>query len=154
MCAFYQLLFRLILARYMINVVGSYLERSGVFPTLRSRTDRDFNGGVSMRVIKKLFYFLLLFLAMENAWSEPVTVPAEIVQGPFKTNIFLRGKVWVEKINELHKSLAVVLESTNDKGVVQRRRVDAYDDSGTGPTVESIFFYPVKGKKNIIVLVS
>jgi hypothetical protein len=96
----------------------------------------------------------LLFVVTGNVWSETIAAPAEIVQGPFETNIFPGGKIWVEKINESHKSLALVLESTNSDGVIERRRVDAYDDSGTGPTVESIFFYPVKGKKSIVVLVS
>jgi hypothetical protein len=109
-----------------------------------------------MILMKKLAisFCVLLCLNIESAWSESAAVPAEIVQGPFETDIFLGGKVWVEKTNELHKPLALVLESTNSGGIVEHRRVDTYDDSGTGPTVESIFFYPVKGKKNIVVLVS
>jgi len=102
-----------------------------------------------------LFIGVALFsLKAVGVRADSVAAFGDIVEGPFKTDVFPSGKLWVEKINEAHKTLALILESTNKDGGRIRRRVDAYDDGGTGLTVDSVFSYPVRGKKHVVVLVS
>lgn len=38
--------------------------------------------------------------------------------------------------------------------VKNRSLVDKYDVAGSDPKIKSIFFYPVRGRKNVLVLVS
>ncbi|POR70880.1 hypothetical protein [Pseudomonas syringae] len=106
--------------------------------------------------IKKVavIFFFGFFSIFASAQSEIKYVEGDLVQGPFKTDVIEGGELSIIKTNDMEFPVSLVLNIT--KGGVRSDRVlvDKYDVAGPDPKIESLFFYPIKGKKNVFVLVS
>lgn len=77
-----------------------------------------------------------------------------MVQGPFKTDIIEGGELSIINTNDMEFPVSLVLNITRGGVRSDRALVDKYDVAGSDPKIESLFFYPVKGKKNVFVLAS
>lgn len=101
-----------------------------------------------------VIFFSGFFSIFASAQSEIKHLEGSLVQGPFKTDVIEGGELSVIKTNNVGFPVSLVLNIT--KGSVRSDRifVDKYDVAGSDPKIESLFFYPVKEKKNVFVLVS
>ncbi|AIR02402.1 hypothetical protein LG71_22005 [Pluralibacter gergoviae] len=86
--------------------------------------------------------FFLILIFSSHAFSQP-----DIVQGPFKldneSSIFFK--------NENNDSYPLAFYY---KHKAKCYKVDAYEVNGDIPHVETVFFYNIEGKKNVIILIS
>lgn len=100
-------------------------------------------------------FSLLLFLAgLSFAQGEDKYVQGTVVQGPYKTTVIDGGELSVLETGDAEFPMSLVLDVVKAGGIRFRSLVDKYDVAGSEPKVESLFFYPVHGKQNVLVLVS
>lgn len=86
-------------------------------------------------------FFLMLSIACFSSSAN------EVIQGPFE---FSPGNfVSVEKGNSTSDVLDLIVKINN-----KISKIDSYEQNGSPPSIETIFFKKIRGEKNIIVLVS
>ena len=107
-----------------------------------------------MRCYLMLTAFLLIFVGVNLAKAEGQYFQGRLIQGPYKTKIVDGGELSVLETGDKDFPLSLVLDVIDIDGEKARQLVDKYDVAGSNPKIESIFTYPVKGKPNILVLVS
>ncbi|QXG41259.1 hypothetical protein [Pseudomonas viridiflava] len=106
--------------------------------------------------LNKVFIICLFGISSIFASAEDKInyIEGDLIQGPYKTDIIEGGELSVINTSDTEFPLSLVLNVTRDGVRSSRIFVDHYDVAGTSPKIESLFFYPVKRKKNIFVLVS
>lgn len=107
-----------------------------------------------MRFYLMLTVFLLMLTGVNLATAEGQYLQGRVIQGPYKTKIANGGELSVLETGDKNFPLSLVLDVIDNNGEKNRQLVDKYDVAGSAPKVESVFTYPVKGKINILVLVS
>ncbi|QXZ14547.1 hypothetical protein KVQ82_01030 [Pseudomonas sp. AO-1] len=100
-----------------------------------------------------MFAFVLLIANSSNAQDVGYLL-GRVIQGPFKTNVVKGGELSFLQTGSAEFPVALVLDVVDTDDKKNRSLVDKYDVAGSDPKIESIFFYPIKGKKNVLVLVS
>ncbi|KTC25554.1 hypothetical protein AO391_24980 [Pseudomonas marginalis ICMP 9505] len=101
-----------------------------------------------------LFFILLMLARISVAEGESKYLQGRLIQGPYKTTVVENGELSVLETGDENFPVSLVLDVRGADGGKSRQLVDKYDVAGSDPKVESIFFYPVKGKMNVLVLVS
>ncbi|MFK3774145.1 hypothetical protein [Pseudomonas sp. NPDC089406] len=76
----------------------------------------------------------------------------EVIQGPFKTDAVKNGRVSV--VPGEGGDIWLVLDKPKSSGENERSVIAVYKEDGGIPEVETVFFYPVRGVKNVVVLIS
>ncbi|RMP62381.1 hypothetical protein ALQ18_01179 [Pseudomonas marginalis pv. marginalis] len=97
---------------------------------------------------------LVLFFVGESVKADERYLQGRLIQGPYKTAVVDGGELSVLETGDEEFPVSLVLDVIGADGVKTRQLVDKYDVAGSSPKVESIFFYPVKGKINVLTLVS
>lgn len=106
-------------------------------------------------MFRNILFVLLLFLTGLNfAQGEETYVQGKIIQGPYRTTIVNDGELSFLETGDAEFPISLVLDVMKVDGARIRTLVDKYDVAGSDPKVESLFFYPVHGRKNALVLVS
>jgi len=100
------------------------------------------------------FIFLFMIAGLTFAQNDAKYLQGKIIQGPYKLAVVDGGELSVLETGDIDFPLSLVLDVSNAEGGRVRKLVDKYDVAGSDPKVESIFFYPIKGKKHVFVLVS
>ncbi|WP_246226515.1 hypothetical protein [Pseudomonas atagonensis] len=99
--------------------------------------------------------FAFVFLIASSSSAQDVDyLQGRVIQGPFKTNVVKGGELSFLQTGNAEFPVSLVLDVVGADNKKNRSLVDKYDVAGSDPKIESIFFYPVKGKKNVLVLVS
>ncbi|WKW30564.1 hypothetical protein KIH13_16640 [Pseudomonas viridiflava] len=105
------------------------------------------------KILTSIFLFVIAGLTF--AQDDAKYLQGTIIQGPYNTSVVEgRGELSVLETGDKDFPLSLVLDVSNAEGGKIRELVDKYDIAGSDPKVESIFFYPVKNKKHVFVLVS
>ena len=103
----------------------------------------------------RFFMFAFVFLlANSSSAQDSDYLQGQVIQGPFKTDVVSRGELSFLQTTNEEFPVSLVLDVVGVDNKKNRSLVDKYDVAGSDPKIESIFFYPVKGKKNVLVLVS
>jgi len=103
----------------------------------------------------RFFMFALVFLlANSSSAQDSDYLQGQVIQGPFKTDVVSGGELSFLQTTSEEFPVSLVLDVVGVDNIKNRSLVDKYDVAGSDPKIESIFFYPVKGKKNVLVLVS
>ncbi|WP_246226514.1 hypothetical protein [Pseudomonas atagonensis] len=101
------------------------------------------------------YMFVVVFFLVSSSSAQDVDyLQGEVIQGPYKTNLIKGGELSFLKVKSAEYPISLVLDVVGSNNGEGRSLVDKYDVAGSDPKIESIFFYPVRGKKNVIVLVS
>lgn len=100
------------------------------------------------------FVFLFVLTGVAVAQDDGKYLQGKVVQGPYKTTVVEGGELSFLETGEVEFPVSLVLDVMRSGGSSVRTLVDKYDVAGSAPKIESIFFYPVRGKKNVLVLVS
>lgn len=74
----------------------------------------------------------------------------EMVSGPFPAKVMSGADIFFSKSHDEKYPVYFMLRKESGESEV----IDRYEVSGSDPNIESVFFYPIKGEKNIMVLVS
>lgn len=103
----------------------------------------------------RFFMFAFVFLlANSSSAQDSDYLQGQVIQGPFKTDVVSGGELSFLQTTSEEFPVSLVLDVVGVDNKKNRSLVDKYDVAGSDPKIESIFFYPVKGKKNVLVLVS
>jgi hypothetical protein len=103
----------------------------------------------------RFFMFAFVFLIANSSNAQDVDyLQGRVIQGPFKTNVVKGGELSFLQTGSAEFPVSLVLDVVDTDNKKNRSLVDKYDVAGSDPKIESIFFYPIKGKKNALVLVS
>ncbi|QXH44742.1 hypothetical protein KSS93_17835 [Pseudomonas xanthosomatis] len=78
----------------------------------------------------------------------------EIIQGPFSTPMIKGAEISVVPSDEKGGIALVLNRPSQSGGEKDRYVVDVYEEDGGISEVETILFQPVKGVKNVVVLIS
>ncbi|MFK8402376.1 hypothetical protein M2D07_027975 [Pseudomonas sp. BGr12] len=76
---------------------------------------------------------------------------ANVISGPFPAKVVDGADIFLSKSNDDKYPVRLMLRR-KAKGIVEI--VDKYEVSGSSPSVETVFFYPINGERNIFVLLS
>ncbi|CAI3937689.1 hypothetical protein [Commensalibacter communis] len=84
------------------------------------------------------------------------TLPNEIIQGPFRTNLYPEGKIYFEKENDATpddscQTIAFILEY-KQANQLKKEKVDEYYGNGGCVKLASVFFAKVHNKNYIFVM--
>jgi hypothetical protein len=101
-----------------------------------------------------LLIFLISLTGLQFAQGGEEYLEGKVIQGPFRTTVVDDGELSVLETGDTDFPVSLVLDVKRVDGVRVRSLVDKYDVAGSEPKIESLFFYPIRGKKNVIVLVS
>ncbi|HWH86542.1 MAG TPA: hypothetical protein VNV36_07180 [Pseudomonas sp.] len=104
-------------------------------------------------MLRFFIFALVSLLANLSSAQDADYLQGQVIQGPFKTDVIKGGELSFLQTRSEEFPVSLVLDVEVD-GAKNRSLVDKYDVAGSDPKIESIFFYPVKGKKNVLVLVS
>jgi hypothetical protein len=104
----------------------------------------------------RIFAFVFLFVLTGSvvAQDDGKYLQGKVIQGPYKTTVVEGGDLSFLETGDAEFPVSLVLDVMSSDGSSVRALVDKYDVAGSAPKIESIFFYPVKGKKNVLVLIS
>ncbi|MFJ3261736.1 hypothetical protein ACIPK7_15890 [Pseudomonas sp. NPDC086581] len=83
--------------------------------------------------------------------GDPDLYRGSIVSGPFPAKIVDGADIFFSKSNDDNYPVYFMIHR-KAKEVVEF--IDRYEVSGSAPTVETVFYYPINGVKNILVLIS
>lgn len=88
--------------------------------------------------------------------SHAQTVPNEVIQGPFKTDLYPDGKIYFEKENDATnndpcQTIAFILEYKQDNHI-KKEQIDEYSEDGACVELASVFFAKVHNKSYIFVM--
>ena len=100
------------------------------------------------------FILPLCFSVACFAHEDSYYVNGPTIQGPFKIDMVQGGEVSVLSTDDREYPVSLVLDITDGTGKKTRKLVDKYDVAGSPPKIDTVFFYPVRGVRNVIVLVS
>jgi len=104
-------------------------------------------------MLRFFIFALVSLLANLSSAQDADYLQGQVIQGPFRTDVIKGGELSFLQTRSEEFPVSLVLDVEVD-GAKNRSLVDKYDVAGSDPKIESIFFYPVKGKKNVLVLVS
>lgn len=88
--------------------------------------------------------------------SHAQTVPNEVIQGPFKTDLYPDGKIYFEKENDATpddscQTIAFMLEYKQDNHI-KKEKIDEYVENGGCAQIASVFFVKIHNKSYIFVM--
>lgn len=75
----------------------------------------------------------------------------DVVSGPFQAKIVTDADVFFSRSSDENYPVRFMLKRKRGAGV---ELIDKYEVSGSAPNVETVFYYPINGEVNILVLVS
>lgn len=108
---------------------------------------------------KVLRSFLILIGLFYNISGFAEISDNQIIQGPFKTSLYPNGKIYFTRKEEDQNTIeqkcypiSFFLENVQN-GVVQKEKIDQYEEDGGCPEIKSVFFSNIKNKKYIFVMV-
>jgi len=97
---------------------------------------------------------LLILPGLSSAKDIEKYVSGQTIQGPFKTKVIEGGELSFLSTGDIEFPVSLVMDVVKDGKSKKRSLIDKYDVAGSDPKVETVFFYPVRGKPNVLVLVS
>lgn len=100
------------------------------------------------------FFFFFTLVGISFAQDDARFLQGKVIQGPFKTNVVDNGELSFLDTGDAEFPISLILETAEADKSKAKSLVDKYDVAGSDPKIESLFFYPVQGKKNVLVLVS
>lgn len=101
-----------------------------------------------------VLFFLLCLTGLSIAQDGDRYSQGQVVLGPYRTTVVDGGELSFIKTGDIEFPISLVMDVIKNDGIRDRVLVDKYDVAGTGPKVESLFFYPVNGVENVLVLIS
>ncbi|MGY2354343.1 hypothetical protein ACW9H6_23730 [Pseudomonas sp. SDO528_S397] len=104
--------------------------------------------------MRAIFLFLMLASTFAVAENQNKYLQGELLQGPFKTSVVEGAELSFLKTGDVEFPVSLILEKMGKNGKKVRELVGKYEVAGSDPKIESLFFYPIKGKNNVLVLVS
>jgi hypothetical protein len=106
--------------------------------------------------MNKLFVFVLVSIFAGSTFAEVESkyVAGPVIQGPYKTTVIENGSVSFLDTGDREFPVSMVLDVLGPVGGTKRTLVDKYDVAGSPPKIETVFFYPINGRKSVVVLVS
>lgn len=101
---------------------------------------------------RRFITFLSLMGAFYNVFASAQVTNNQIIQGPFKTDLFPRGKIYFQKTSDINRPVNFILEyQQNGKDI--KDIIDKYDVNGGDPEIVSVFFAKVHNKKYIFTII-
>jgi len=94
--------------------------------------------------MKKIITSICFLISLiYNFKSYAQTVPNEVIQGPFKTNLYPDGKIYFEKINNEKiiddcRNVAFMLEYKQDNHTI-KDQINKYYENGACVDIASVF---------------
>ncbi|CAI3945993.1 unnamed protein product [Commensalibacter communis] len=107
----------------------------------------------------KLFIFFLIIGSSYNHTGFSETRNSQIIQGPFKTDLYLNGEIYFTRKEDNNTTIiqkcypiTFFLKYTKNN-VVKQEKVAQYTQNGGCPEVRSVFFGNLYNKKYIFVMI-
>ncbi|CAI3946010.1 unnamed protein product [Commensalibacter communis] len=98
--------------------------------------------------------FLISLICSFTIYAQ--TAHDEVIQGPFKTDLYPGGKIYFEKINNEKiiddcRNVAFMLEYKQDNHTITDQ-IDKYYENGACVEIASVFFAKIKNRNYIFVM--
>lgn len=83
-------------------------------------------------------FIILTGLLYNNAVGFAQTTNNQILQGPFKTNLYPNGQIYFQKTNDFENPINFIVDYNVD-GKNKKYIVDSYPRAGAAPEIKSVF---------------
>lgn len=97
-------------------------------------------------------FIILTGLLYNNAVGFAQTTNNQILQGPFKTNLYPNGQIYFQKTNDFENPINFIVDYNVD-GKNKKYIVDSYPRAGAAPEIKSVFFGTIHHKQYIFVMI-
>lgn len=105
---------------------------------------------INMNYLKFFILLGIFFIPLNSHAQENPKV--EIIQGPFKTDLFPKGEIYFQKTNNINKPVNFILKYKKNEKII-KNTIDQYEVNGGDPEIVSVFFDKIYNKKHIFIII-